>query len=64
MTIARNLTTDHFKAGRTRLELTTEDMAPHDDATEGPESAVLASLTNEALLDGAQRAARPSSGSA
>ncbi len=26
MTIARNLTTDHFKAGRTRLELTTEDM--------------------------------------
>ena len=26
MTIARNLATDHFKAGRTRLELTTEDM--------------------------------------
>jgi RNA polymerase sigma-70 factor (ECF subfamily) len=50
MTIARNLTTDHFKAGRTRLELTTEDMTPHDDATEGPEAAVLASLTNEALL--------------
>jgi RNA polymerase sigma-70 factor (ECF subfamily) len=50
MTIARNLTTDHFKAGRTRLEMTTEDMSPHDDATEGPESAVLASLTNEVLL--------------
>ena len=50
MTIARNLTTDHFKAGRTRLELTTEDMTPHDDATEGPEEAVLASLTNEVLL--------------
>ena len=50
MTIARNLATDHFKAGRTRLELTTEDMSPHDDATEGPESAVLASLTNEVLL--------------
>ncbi|RYC14222.1 sigma-70 family RNA polymerase sigma factor [Nocardioides zhouii] len=50
MTIARNLTTDHFKAGRTRLEMTTEDMSPHDDATEGPESAVLAGLTNEALL--------------
>ena len=50
MTIARNLTTDHFKAGRTRLELTTEDMTPHDDATEGPEEAVLASLTNDALL--------------
>ena len=50
MTIARNLATDHFKAGRTRLELTTEDMSPHDDATEGPESAVLAGLTNEVLL--------------
>ena len=50
MTIARNLATDHFKAGRTRLELTTEDMGQHDDATEGPESAVLAGLTNEILL--------------
>ena len=50
MTIARNLTTDHFKAGRTRLEMTTEDMTPHDDATEGPESAVIAGLTNEVLL--------------
>ena len=50
MTIARNLTTDHYKASRTRLESTTEDMSPHDSATEGPESAVLASLTNEALL--------------
>lgn len=50
MTIARNLATDHFKAGRTRLEMTTEDMGQHDDATEGPEAAVLASLTNEILL--------------
>jgi RNA polymerase sigma-70 factor (ECF subfamily) len=50
MTIARNLTTDHFKAGRTRLEQTTEDMGVHDDATEGPETAVLAALTNETLL--------------
>lgn len=50
MTIARNLTTDHFKSGRTRLEMTTEDMTPHDDATEGPEAAVLAGLTNEVLL--------------
>ncbi|KAA1428513.1 sigma-70 family RNA polymerase sigma factor [Nocardioides antri] len=50
MTIARNLATDHFKAGRTRLEMTTEDMGQHDDTTEGPESAVLASLTNEILL--------------
>lgn len=51
MTIARNLATDHFKAGRTRLELTTEDMGQHDDATEGPENAVLQTLTNEILLD-------------
>ena len=50
MTIARNLTTDHFKAGRTRLEQATEDMGVHDDTTEGPESAVLDALTNEALL--------------
>ena len=50
MTIARNLATDHFKAGRTRLEMTTEDMGQHDDATEGPEAMVLAGLTNEILL--------------
>jgi RNA polymerase sigma-70 factor (ECF subfamily) len=50
MTIARNLATDHFKAGRTRLEMTTEDMGLHDDATEGPEASVLAGLTNEILL--------------
>jgi RNA polymerase sigma-70 factor (ECF subfamily) len=52
MTIARNLCTDHFKAGRTRLEMTTEDMGAHDDTTEGPENAVLAGLTNEVLLVG------------
>lgn len=51
MTIARNLTADHYKAGRTRLEYATEDMGAHDSATEGPETAVLASLTNEALLE-------------
>jgi RNA polymerase sigma-70 factor (ECF subfamily) len=50
MTIARNLTTDHFKSGRNRLEQTTEDMSTLDTETEGPESAVLAHLTNEALL--------------
>ena len=50
MTIARNLATDHFKSGRTRLELSTDDMGIHDDATEGPESVVLATLTNQALL--------------
>ena len=51
MTIARNLTADHYKSGRNRLEYTTEDMSAHDSPTEGPENAVLASLTNEALLE-------------
>jgi RNA polymerase sigma-70 factor (ECF subfamily) len=51
MTIARNLTADHYKSGRTRLELTTEDMTAHDAVTDGPEDAVLASITNDALLE-------------
>jgi RNA polymerase sigma-70 factor, ECF subfamily len=51
MTIARNLATDHFKAGRTRLEMTTEDMGLHDDAADGPENEVLAGLTNELLFE-------------
>lgn len=51
MTIARNLTTDHFKAGRTRHESPTEDMTTLDTTTESPENAVLATLTNEALLE-------------
>ena len=54
MTIARNLITDHFKAGRTRLELSTDDMTAQVDATsestDGPDTQVLASLTNSALL--------------
>jgi len=50
MTIARNLTADHFKAGRTRLEQSTEDMQTLDSTSDGPEGEVLASLTNEALL--------------
>jgi RNA polymerase sigma-70 factor (ECF subfamily) len=50
MTIARNLTADHYKAGRTRHEFSTDDMGAHDSVTEGPETSVLASLTNEALL--------------
>lgn len=50
MTIARNLTADHFKAGRTRLEQTTEDMQTLDSTSESPEIEVLSSLTNESLL--------------
>ena len=50
MTIARNLTADHFKAGRTRLEQTTEDIQTLDTTSDGPEVEVLSSLTNESLL--------------
>ena len=56
MTIARNLCTDHFKAGRTRLEHPTDDMGAHDAATtEGPEDAVLTGLTHAVLLEGLRR---------
>ncbi|WP_241153812.1 sigma-70 family RNA polymerase sigma factor [Nocardioides pantholopis] len=55
MTIARNLATDHAKAGRTRLEVSTEDMTQHDGSAEGPESTVLARLTREVLVDALTR---------
>ena len=55
-TIARNLTTDHFKAGRTRLEQPTEDLSSHEvsigspPGSDGPEETVVTALTNEILL--------------
>lgn len=51
MTIARNLSTDHFKAGRTRLEMTTEDMSTHDDLEDGPEEEVMTGVTRAMLAD-------------
>ena len=57
MTIARNLDTDHYKAGRPRLEMTTEDMGQHDDgSTEGPRAPYLPADQRDAAR-GAQRAA-------
>jgi RNA polymerase sigma-70 factor (ECF subfamily) len=53
VTIARNLIADHYKSGRYRLEITTEDIleaAPHQ-AADGPENQVLDALTNETLLE-------------
>ncbi|WP_448641213.1 sigma-70 family RNA polymerase sigma factor [Geodermatophilus sp. URMC 63] len=50
VTIARNLIRDHVKSGRFRLEVTTADMRDADRATDGPEDAVIARLTNEQLL--------------
>ncbi|CUR54477.1 RNA polymerase, sigma-24 subunit, ECF subfamily [metagenome] len=50
-TIARNLTVDHFKAGRTRLERPTEDMGDLDESTESSEETAMTGLTNEVLLE-------------
>jgi len=51
VTIARNLVADHYKSGRYRLEVTTADMLDADQAEEGPERAVLSSITNVTLLE-------------
>jgi RNA polymerase sigma-70 factor (ECF subfamily) len=51
MTIARNLTTDHFKAGRTRLELSTDDLSERQATGQSPEDLALAALTNDVLRD-------------
>jgi len=55
VTIARNLIADHYKSGRYRLEVTTAEMLDADQAQDGPESAVLDSLTNATLLDAVRR---------
>jgi RNA polymerase sigma-70 factor (ECF subfamily) len=51
VTIARNLIADHYKSGRYRLEVATADMLDADQAEDGPEAAVLDSITNATLLD-------------
>jgi RNA polymerase sigma-70 factor (ECF subfamily) len=53
VTIARNLIADHYKSGRYRLELTTDDVSESGAplAEDGPEGAVLASMQNAVLLD-------------
>jgi RNA polymerase sigma-70 factor (ECF subfamily) len=50
VTIARNIIRDHVKSSRYRLEVTTADMRDADRATDGPEDAVVAHLTNQQLL--------------
>lgn len=50
MTIARNLTTDHYKSSRTRLERVTEDERTLDATADGPEGEVLGNLTSQALM--------------
>ncbi|MPZ93930.1 MAG: sigma-70 family RNA polymerase sigma factor [Propionibacteriales bacterium] len=58
MTIGRNLVADHYKSGRQRLEITTDDMGDHDLAQAGPEDDVIAGLTNEVLLGGLRELAQ------
>lgn len=57
VTIARNLVADHYKSGRYRLEVTTEDIvaASGGATTDGPENQVLASITNDTLLSAVKR---------
>ena len=50
VTIARNIIRDQVKSSRYRLEVTTADMRDADRATDGPEDAVIAHLTNQQLL--------------
>jgi RNA polymerase sigma-70 factor (ECF subfamily) len=50
-TIARNLVVDHFKAGRTRLELSTDDFSDRREASDSPEEEVLAALTSDVLRE-------------
>lgn len=55
VTIARNLVADHFKSGRYRLEITTAELLGPEPVEQSPEGAVLARLTNGALLEAVQR---------
>lgn len=54
VTIARNLIADHYKSGRYRLEMTTDDVSVSAGAAlsvDGPEGAVLEAMQNKVLLE-------------
>ena len=53
VTIARNLIADHYKSGRYRLELTTEDVSESSSAPiqASPEGEVLEAMQNKVLLE-------------
>ncbi len=58
VTIARNLIADHYKSGRYRLEIATDDIllaASSSATTDSPEREVLESLTNATLLEAVKR---------
>ncbi len=54
MTIARNLSTDHFKASRTRLEAPSDDLGTFDTTLPSPENDVLTLISNEVMLTALQ----------
>ncbi len=53
VTISRNLIADHYKSGRYRLEMTTDDVTESGKAPtiSGPEAEVLESMQNKVLLE-------------
>ncbi|MDQ1383655.1 MAG: polymerase sigma-70 factor, subfamily [Actinomycetota bacterium] len=55
VTIARNLIADHYKSGRYRLEMTSDDVSTVGEATQlvsdSPENAVLEAMQNKVLLE-------------
>jgi RNA polymerase sigma-70 factor (ECF subfamily) len=53
VTIARNLIADHYKSGRYRLEMTTDDVSESGArlVEDGPEASVLEAMQNKVLLE-------------
>ena len=51
ITIARNLISDHYKSGRSRHEVVTDEIEAHHLPTEGPEVDILAAVTSNVLRD-------------
>jgi RNA polymerase sigma-70 factor (ECF subfamily) len=49
--IARNLTNDHYKARRTRTEFASDSLPERADPGRGPEDDILASLSNDELME-------------
>jgi len=48
--IARNITNDHYKARRTRSEFSSDALPEQPDPSRGPEEDILASLSNDELM--------------
>ncbi|MCW2899740.1 MAG: polymerase, sigma-24 subunit, subfamily [Streptosporangiaceae bacterium] len=55
VTIARNLVADHFKSSRYRLEICASELPDNGRYEDGPERALLESVTSRALLAAVRR---------